>query len=141
MSPARWAKIFSPFDALRGFDESIAAKEADYHNRTELLEDDLRELNRKLEILHNLTWNRNMARQNAVRISLRYFRPCTDTESASYGSGGTVETVTGTVWNVDAEISKTILVGQMKVAFDDIVSITAENAELFQRDDAYTGAC
>ena len=26
MSPARWAKIFAPFDALKGFDEVIAEK-------------------------------------------------------------------------------------------------------------------
>ena len=30
MSPARWAKIFAPFDALKGFDEAIAAKAAVY---------------------------------------------------------------------------------------------------------------
>ena len=27
MSPARWAKIFAPFDALEGFDEMIASAE------------------------------------------------------------------------------------------------------------------
>ena len=28
MPPGRWAKIFSPFDALKGFQEALAAKEA-----------------------------------------------------------------------------------------------------------------
>ena len=40
MSAAHWAKIFSPFDALDGFDERIAEKEVLYESRIELCDDD-----------------------------------------------------------------------------------------------------
>ena len=51
------AKIFAPFDALKGFDEAIAAKDIRYEERTELSEEDMHQLNIKLDILHRLTIN------------------------------------------------------------------------------------
>ena len=53
MPASRWAKIFSPFDALKGFNEAVAAKEVQYEYKRELLEDDAAELDRKLDHLHN----------------------------------------------------------------------------------------
>ena len=58
MGAARWAKIFAPFDALDGFDEQIAEKEVLYTAKKELCEDDQRVLDRRLNILHNLTLER-----------------------------------------------------------------------------------
>ena len=50
MSATHWAKIFSPFDALEGFDERIAEKEVLYESRIELCDDDQAELDRRLNI-------------------------------------------------------------------------------------------
>ena len=40
MDVGKRAKIFSPFDALKGFNEAVAAKEVPYVNRIELTEED-----------------------------------------------------------------------------------------------------
>ena len=45
MDRGKRAKIFSPFDALRGFSDAVAAKDVQYENRPELTEEE------KLEML------------------------------------------------------------------------------------------
>ena len=40
MDCGRRAKIFSPFDALKGFNEAIASKDIIYNDRTELTDED-----------------------------------------------------------------------------------------------------
>ena len=66
MLPAHRAKIFAPFAALRGFSEAVSSKETHYVKRRELGGEDLRELNRRLDVLHNLTYTGRMARENRV---------------------------------------------------------------------------
>ncbi len=105
MTAAKWAKIFSPFDALTGFDERIAEKEAVYEGRSELSDDERAEVDRRLAVLHNLTWNARMARANRVTVSVEFFVPCGDGHHFAYRTGaGTYETVTGTVQRVEAEL-------------------------------------
>ena len=48
MPPAKRAKIFSMYDALKGFKEALAAKEVIPEERKFLAEDAIEELNRKL---------------------------------------------------------------------------------------------
>ena len=55
MPASRWAKIFTPFDSLAGFDETIKSKEELYVERIELAEDDSMDLNRIISKLHDLT--------------------------------------------------------------------------------------
>lgn len=62
MPASRWAKIYSPFDALAGFDDAIKSKEELYVQRIELAEDDRIALNHTISKLHDLTWNSRMAR-------------------------------------------------------------------------------
>ena len=50
-----------PFDALKGFNEAVSAKDVLYEDRIELLQEDTEELSRRLNILHNLTFNGRMA--------------------------------------------------------------------------------
>ena len=127
MPASRWAKIFSPFDALRGFNEAVAAKEVQYEYKRELLEDDAAELDRKLDHLHNLTWNGRMARENRVKVSVKYFVPCKDRESFAYGNAGSYETVSGMVLRVDVDVEKTVTLltdeGKKVISFSDIVEI------------------
>ena len=130
MPPEHWAKIFSPFDALRGFGDFIASKEVEYSARRELNEDDEAELNRRLSILHGLTWNSRMARRNSVRVTVRHYVPCGDKNSFAWGKAGSVIETDGTVMGVDTEGERlTLLAGQkhLTVEFENIVGIESKS--------------
>ena len=101
------AKIFSPFDALKGFNEAIASKEVHYAEKQPLNEEDTRQLDLTLNLLHQLTLNGKIARSNHVQVTITYFVACQDKENAAYRSKGIYETVSGTVLSVD-NISRTV---------------------------------
>ncbi len=88
MEMGRRAKIFAPFDALKGFGEAVASKEVLYESKHELNEEEQAELNRRLEILHELTFNSRRARENQVELTVRYYVPCRDRESEAGGYRG-----------------------------------------------------
>lgn len=130
MTCAKRAKIFSPFDALAGFNEAVSAKEVPYVEQIELGQQDREELDRRLNILHNLTFNRRMAKANRVEVTVRFYVPCKDKNNFSFGLRGLYETVTGICWNVDPDVSRTIRVGENVIAFDSIVSIESPSHAL-----------
>lgn len=86
MGRGKRAKIFAPFDALKGFSELIGSKQNVYCFKKQLNEDEQNELSRRLTVLKNLTYNSRMARQNRVLITATYYAPCTDTNSEAYHS-------------------------------------------------------
>lgn len=137
MPASRWAKIFSPFDALKGFSEAVSSKEVQYDSRVELDADAEAELSRKLEILHNLTWNGRMARANRVIASVKFFVPCRDENNFAFGNAGQYETVTGMVLRVDTEVGKEITIQtemtKKVIGFDDILEITSKS-DVFKTD-------
>lgn len=98
------------------------------------MEDDAAELDRKLERLHNLTWNGRMARQNKVNATICYFVPCKDRENFAYGNAGTYETITGMVLRVDVDVEKTITLltdaGKNVISFDDIAEIIVKESQI-----------
>lgn len=100
MGTGHWAKIFAPFDALEGFDDAVAAKEVLYEFKRELGDDEKEELDRRLGILHRLTFNMRMARENQVSVTITYYIPCTDKDSFSYGYRGRYVTETGILWKI-----------------------------------------
>lgn len=110
MPPGKRAKLFAPFDALRGFDFAILMKNEIYTDRVLMSPEDREELDRRLSILHDLTYNSGIARANRPQIEVTYYEPCSDVNSEAYGSQGQYKTITGICRNVDAEITKTILV-------------------------------
>jgi len=122
MDSARRAKIFAPFDALAGFSDAIASKEILYEFRRELSEEDREELDRRLGILHRLTWNSRLSRENRVRISVTRFLPCTDPDISS-GYRGLYVTVSGICRKVGV---KSILVDETSIPFVDIASIETD---------------
>ena len=61
------AKIFAPFAALVGFDGCIRAKDVQYEQKRDAEEWGL---NKKLNRLHDLTWNGKLARQNHVVVTV-----------------------------------------------------------------------
>ena len=120
MPPAQWAKIFSPFDALKGFSEAVAAKEVLYEFRRDLSADEEEELNRRLGILQLLTPNTRAAREHRIEVTAEYYVPCLDPDHFSYGYRGQYRRVTGILWSVDAASTHTILIGDMRISFSDM---------------------
>jgi hypothetical protein len=137
MPLSKRAKIFSPFDALKGFSEAVSSKEVQYVSRVELDADAEADLSRKLEILRNLTWNGRMARVNHVIVSVKYFVPCQDVNNFAFANAGLYETVTGMVLRVDTEVGKEITIQtettKKVIGFDDILEITSES-DVFHTD-------
>ena len=126
MDVGKRAKIFAPFDALKGFNEVVASKDVLYENKRELNEEDQAELNRRLDILHGLTYNSRMARENHVKVMVTYYIPCNDKENEAYGYRGQYQQLTGICRNVDAEVSQTIRIDDRKIRFADIRSVEAD---------------
>lgn len=126
------AKIFAPFDALKGFSEAIGSKEVLYENKTELMPEDAEELSRRLSILHNLTFNSRMARANRVQVSVTYYEPCSDKDNDAYGVKGRYKTITGICWNVDTEESHAILIDRMKIPLEDVLRIES-SGDIFRK--------
>lgn len=126
---SRRAKIFAPFDALRGFNEAVASKEVLYTGKPLLSEYEKEKLDASLAILRKLTFNNQAARQNAAVITVTYYLVCSDEENDSYGTGGTLETVTGICSRIDSLVTHTITVGGQNIPLDDVIDITGEALE------------
>lgn len=94
-----------------------------YTDKAGLSPEDQEELDRRFSILHNLTYNSRMARANRVQVTVTYYEACSDVNSEAYGSQGQYKTVTGICWNVDAEVTKTILVEGIRIRMEDIREI------------------
>ena len=126
MDVSKRAKIFSPFDALKGFGEATAGKRVQYQPKIILVEEIQDEISRRLDILHRLTINSRIARQNHIVVSVTYFVPCSDKNHEAYGYRGSYLTIEGVCKNVDSVISKTITVDDAVIEFDDILSIESK---------------
>ena len=133
MDQGKRAKIYAPFDALDGYGDSISSKNILYTEKTQLDESEKEELNRRLTILHNLTYNTRMAKANHVIVTVKYYVPCADVNSFSCGIRGQYHEETGIVWKVDMEVNHTITVNQTVIHFDDLLSITSERQNLFEQ--------
>ena len=127
MPASRWAKIFSPFDALDGFDEAIQSKNAVYEPKRNLGEDEQTALDWKLSVLHNLTWNLRMARTNHIVVTVTYYAPCSDRHHGAYRTAGQYVAATGIVLKVTNE--KMLLLNdgiKTAVPICDIIEITSQ---------------
>lgn len=133
METGHRAKIFAPFDALKGFKEAVAAKRVLYEPRREISEEERSLLDRKFSILHNMTWNSRMARLNSPLIRIRYFVPCRDPNSFWFDdgknpmAGGQYLELTGICRKVDADDRKIIQVDTEIIPLQDVLAI--EDAE------------
>ncbi len=126
MAPGKRAKIFAPFDALRGFSEAVAAKEVQYEYRRELDDHEKEELDRRLRILRSLTYNGKAARANRVMVTVTYYMPCGDLHHEAYGYRGQYVTETGICWKIGL---KTIRIGENVFLLKDIVAIESTDAD------------
>lgn len=123
MDVGKRAKIFAPFDALRGFNFAIMCKNELYTDKVILSPEDAEELSRRLDVLHNLTFNGQMARENRVQVTVTYYDSCHDENHEAYGLQGQYKTITGICWKVDAEVNQTIIVNDKKIQIEDILKI------------------
>ncbi len=117
------AKIFSPFDALKGFGEAVSSKDVLYWDRVVPGQEKSEEISRRLQVLRRLTRNSRMARENRVQVSVTWYEPCSDENSEAYGTRGLYRTVTGICRNVDSEVTKTILVDDLRIPLDAVCGI------------------
>lgn len=123
MAATKRAKLFSPFDALKGFNEAVAAKEVLYEFRRELDESQQEELNRRYNLLHGLTANSRLARKNKPEVIVTHFIPCLDADHAAFGHRGQYVTTTGICQKVDF---RHIFVSGKAIRMADIVSIEGQ---------------
>ena len=126
MDLGKRAKIFSPFDALKGFNEAVAAKDVIYVERHELSEDEQAVLSDCLSELSALTINSKEARKNCVTVSVTFFEPCRDPFNDAYMVKGTYTTVTGMVTRIDTVVDRVIKVNGQNISLDDVLKIVRE---------------
>ena len=124
MNTGHRAKIFAPFDALRGFDFCIMSKEVQYTERLELSETQKEQLDHQLARLQSLTHNGRAARENHPAAEVTYFEACTDPENFAYGKGGQYKTITGIVSKVDTIVSRAITIDGQAISLDTVSEIT-----------------
>ena len=129
MPLSKRAKIFAPFDALKGFNEAVAAKDIHYEKKRTLSEEDQGRLNLILNTLKTLTSNSKKARENNILATITYYVPCEDPDNEAYHVKGIYEEKTGTVYKVDSEIYRTIQIDDYLIPIEDIINIESEKAE------------
>lgn len=107
MSMENRASQFSPFSALSGYDEKITEESRITDSRIELSDDELNELNLKLQFLLN----------NQVKASFKYFIP--DNKK----SGGSYNVVEGIIKKMDILNASIVLDSKVVIKLDQIVDI------------------
>ena len=127
------AKLFSPFDALDGYGDSISSKNVEYVERIDLSERDKRELDRKLQVLGRYTANSRLARKYMIEVTVKYFVPCRDKENFAYQMKGQYIEKTGICWKVGFGDDRFIQVDEDSISLEDVIEIEI-NEKLFVED-------
>ena len=120
------AKIFSPFDALKGFSEAVAEKEVQYVARRVLAEEEQEELDRKLQLLRRLTFHEWGTHVVGPEVSVTYYVPCSDRNHSAYGCQGSYVTVSGRCRRADARF---LLIGDAMIPTEDVTAIEGDVPE------------
>lgn len=123
MPSGRWAKIFSPFDALKGFGDAVSSKEILYEYKRTPDEDIQNDLNRKTLLLQRLVRDSRKAGSGSIQASVTYYLPCTDQNSEACGYKGLYAKKTGIVQRVDIETDHSIRIDRTVIRMDDIIEI------------------
>lgn len=132
MSISKRAKIFAPYDALAGFSGEVKKKEIPYEPKRVLDADETWELNRRLNILHDLTFNRHAVRINHPTVCVEHFVVCTDLHHDGCGKLGQYVMLRGMARKVDP-VEQMLWVEDQAVSFNDIYDITDPEGRLFRR--------
>lgn len=124
MDLGRRAKLFAPFDALKGFGDAVSAKKEIYESRRELNEGDQAELDRRLHILKS---------RCPARVRVTFYVPCQDENSEAWGKGGQYHTLSGICLKVDEQIGRCLLMEGERISFSDLYCLESEEG-LFDRE-------
>ena len=108
------AKIFAPYQALKGFGEAIHAKDAVFVPRMELAEYAQERLDRKLRQLHR--WD---------TVTVTWFRGKPGEADRDLGQ---YVTVTGTVERIDP-VFRVLLLGKQRIPMEEIVELRGERLD------------
>ena len=117
------AKIFSPFDALKGFNEAISSKDVIYEYRKTLSDEEIRILDQKLCLLRELTMNSNAAREGSITVEVTYFS-CLEDPNLQKAKGNYL-TYRGILKKVNDFSRMLILNDDTKIPIDEIISINS----------------
>ncbi|MBR1742647.1 MAG: hypothetical protein IJ733_12435 [Lachnospiraceae bacterium] len=128
MELSRRAKIFAPFDALKGFHEAITEKDVLYEKRRELSEAETEKIDRILFRLKELTKNGRTARENQIQAAITCFIPLEAPDQPASDAYGTCKKISGTVFGID-EICRKIKINDIWISFDDILDIDCETED------------
>ena len=126
MQLSQRAKIFSPFAALKGFEEAVEEKVQVYVEKRELNDEEQEALETALSRLHDLTANLRAAKENRITATVTWFVPCADENHEAYGHGGSYERYTGTVWKIDPILTKSLLIGDRTIEFSELAEIVIQ---------------
>ena len=128
------AKLFQPFAALDGFEDTLETKRLLYAPEILLSEEEQKELNSRLALLSELTRTGREARRNRIAVTVTYFVPCADQYNDAYLKGeGKYETITGIVWEVG---HGSLLVGEKRLLFGNIRSLDGSVFDSARREEA-----
>lgn len=122
MDAGRRAKIFAPFDALKGFSERVLAKEVLYEEKRVLTEGEKEELDHRIGILHEMTKTSRLAQENRVQVTITHFIPCREAENDAFGKRGTYENTSGILQKIDL-VWKQVVLDREEISADNIVEI------------------
>ncbi len=126
MDRVRRAKIFSSFDALKGFDDAVRAKDVLYIDRPEPDEDARGEIDRRLGILGTLSRRGRTAAEKHPVITVTCFVPCRDENSFAFGYRGQRARFTGPCRRIDTDETRTVTVGRNVIPIGDILSVDGD---------------
>ncbi len=110
MSIEMRAAQFAPFAALTGFEDEVIETARLTDEKTELNEEQEKELNMKLQLIQKDI-------QNTPKVTITYFVP--DVKKA----GGQYKTVTGNVKKIDMYNRKIVLTNKMEIPIPEIIEI------------------
>ena len=123
MDRGKRAKIFAPFDALKGFSEEVASKTVIYTERVQPGEDAQEEIDRSLRELSRLA-RQNRGREAApVRAEVTFFEVCRDPHSEAFGVRGQYHTVCGAFRGIDPEGQNLLLLDRYRIPLEDILTV------------------
>jgi len=110
MPRADRAKIFSPFAALKGYDQAIKNMERVRVNKPDRFDEEKEIINRKLNLL-----------EKGQPVTVTFFQA----DPAADGVQGFFQTVQGVVWKIDPVFQK-LKINDLEIAFDDILDISGD---------------
>ena len=122
MPSARWAKIYSPFDALKGFDEKIAAQEEIYVPKPMMSEDEKDLLDRKLGILSGCLGSGKKA--GSARATIGYFK-AEKYDACAIDALGKIKELSGNIRAIDPT-GHTIQLEDTLIRIEDILTIDCD---------------